>query len=107
MQATQILDADPPEDPRFRVMRLLVNALLMVLIAGVLTIVISILLALKRPSAPPPAADVPGLADGETLIRAEATESRITLVLEGADGGRRVIILDAATLRPITSLSAP
>lgn len=108
-QAVAHADDARPEDPRFRIMRRLVNALLIVLIAGVLTIVAALVLALKQSASPPPPSTtaIPGLAPSDRLIEAQATESRITLLIEGADGQRRVVILDARTFRPLSSLSAP
>lgn len=90
-------------------MRRLVNALLVVLIAGVLAIVVSVVLALKShvrrdPPAQAPSAEI-GLRPSERLVGAQATETRVSLIIEAADGERRVILLDAATLAPVGAAS--
>lgn len=88
-----------PEDPRLRLMRRLVTFLLMVLIAGTLAVVVALLIKLKSTTFEPSMREgaAYGLAPSETLISAEATAERITLLIEDQnDGARRVVILDAA-----------
>ncbi len=93
---------EAPEDPRFRVMRKLVNILLVVMIAGTLSISIALMIKLKDLRTP-----IHALAEGETIISATATEDRITLVLSGADGAQRVVILDAANFQPVREILTP
>ena len=86
------------EDPRMRRIRLLVSLLLIVMIAGFLTIVIALLLKLKDL----PSIGVAPLAPGETIASATSTADRISLTLINAETGReRVVILDAASFKPI------
>ncbi|MEL6316544.1 MAG: DUF6476 family protein [Pseudomonadota bacterium] len=92
------------EDPRFRVMRLLVKALLMVMIAGVLVITIALLAKLNRAQI----TSVAGLAPEERLLAAEANAERVTLTVENAaTGARRVIVLDGATFDPVREIVEP
>ncbi|MCI4663603.1 MAG: DUF6476 family protein [Neomegalonema sp.] len=98
-----------PEDPRFRVMRRLVTFLLMVLIAGTLTVVIALLLKLKSInfSSANPTATTIGIAADERLVRAEATSERITLLIERkATGAQRIVILDAQTFRVLSAIAS-
>lgn len=90
----------PEEDPRFRVMRRLVNLLLIVMIAGVLTIVIALLLKLKDASV----TTVAGVAADERIIGAESGDGRVTLIIEGPDGRQRVVVLDAINFRPLAEV---
>lgn len=86
------------EDPRFRVMRRLVSALLIVLIAGTLAVVIALLLKLRSTSfgGSSTSASVIGVSAEEKLIRADATADRISLIIEHKETGeRRIVILDA------------
>lgn len=94
-------------------MRRLVTMLLLVLIAGVLTVVIALLLKLKEldfraegggAQTAPVAGPVPGLRPGERLIAASASADRILLTLESADGTRRVVALDGRDFRPLAAL---
>ena len=81
-----------------RVMRRLVNILLIVMIAGVLVITIVLVVTLKRLGEPP----VAGLAEQERIVSAEANAERVTLLVENLETGeRRVILLDGRDLRPI------
>ena len=97
-------DDDAPEaveDPRLRLMRRLVSALLVVMIAGVVTITIALLIKLKRAQM----TTVAGLSATEKLLSAEANAERVTLVVEdSATGARRVIILDGASFDPIQQI---
>lgn len=96
-------DEDVVEDPRFRLMRRLVNLLLLVMIAGILAVVVAMMLKLKDFQPP-----VHPLKDGETIVSATASSDRVTLVLEGEDGVQRVVILDGANFQPIREiLTAP
>lgn len=99
---------DAPEDPRLRMMRRLVTFLLIVLIAGTLTVVIALLLKLKSTdlSSDDPVAAI-GLGPSESLAEASSTADRITLVIENAEtGARRVVILDAADYRVVGAVAA-
>ncbi len=83
--------------------------LLIVLIAGTLAVVIALLLKLKSISFEPSeaaAADI-GLGAGESLVGAEATAERITLLIEDAEtGARRIVILDAETYGVVGAVAA-
>lgn len=79
-------------------MRRLVTILLIVLIAGALSVVIALILKLKSTSFASPqitAAEL-GVGPGERLARADATAERVTLLIEDIEtGARRVVVLDA------------
>lgn len=81
-------------------MRRLVMALLVVMIAGVLAVVIALLLRLKdfKP------VEIQPIRTGERIVGAEATAERLTLTLEDADGGQRVIVLDGANFQPLREI---
>lgn len=83
-------------------MRKLVNILLIVMIAGTLSITIALMIKLKDLRSP-----VHPLAPGETIVSATATEDRITLVLSRPDGAQRVVILDAAKFQPVREILTP
>lgn len=101
--ANRAADAqETPEDPRFRVMRKLVNILLIVMIAGTLAISIALMLKLKDFRTP-----IHPLGKGETIVSATATADRITLVLSAEDGSQRVVILDAANFQPVREILTP
>lgn len=92
-------DDAPPEDPRFRQMRRLVNALLIVMILAVMAITLALVLKLRDL----PSIGVAPLRAGEELISATATADRITLTLrDNADGAGRLVILDARSFKPIS-----
>lgn len=95
-------DEPIPEDPRFATMRRLVNALLLVMIIGVVAVVLSLVSALRGLGDRPV---IPGLDEGERVVSAEATAERVTLILESADGARRIVLLDAASFQPIGVLN--
>lgn len=97
-------DAPPPEDPRFRTMRRLVNLLLIVMLIGFVAVVFALLLRLRDL----PAIGVAPLTPHERIISAEATEDRVTLALRDEETGEeRIVILDGASFKPIAVLSPP
>lgn len=103
-------DEDAPEHPRLKAMRRLVTLLLVVLIAGFLSVVIALLLKLKeadfsgKGARPAAQTAIPGLRPGERLLEAAAAEGRILLTLEADDGSRRVVVLDGRDFRPLQAL---
>lgn len=85
-------------------MRRLVNLLLMVMIAGFITIIIALLMRLKEM----PSIGVAPLEANERILDATASADRISLTLRNDDTAtERVIILDAATFKPIAVLNPP
>lgn len=89
-------------------MRRLVTYLLVVLIAGTLSVVIALLLKLKEVDFDSePTVGVVGVGAAERLVGAEATADRITLMIEDAESGaRRLVILDATTFEVVGAVAA-
>lgn len=87
---------DPPEPPRLRQLRWLVNALMLVLIAGVITVTALLVIRLAPFAAP-------GLPESLTLPPGERAEAVtlgrdwLAVVTTDAEGRQRVRVLDRAT----------
>ena len=91
---------DLPEPPRLRQLRWLVNALLLVLIAGI--VIITTLLAIRLAplgAPPPPLPDEIALPDGETAEAVTFGRDWIAIVTSDAAGAERIRLLDRATGR--------
>lgn len=97
------LDADaPPEDPRFRQMRRLVNMLLIVMIIAVMVVAFALVLKLRDL----PSIGVAALRPSEQIVATETTPDRIALTLRDAEtGASRVILLDATSFKPIAVIN--
>lgn len=93
----------PPEDPRFRQMRRLVNMLLIVMIIAVIAITLALVMKLREL----PAIGVAPLRPSEQIVSTETTAERVVLTLQDAEtGDSRVIVLDAGSFRPIAVINA-
>ena len=93
------LDEDlPPEDPRFRQMRRLVNMLLIVMIIAVIAITLALVMKLREL----PAIGIAPLRPSEQIVSTETTAERVMLTLNDTEtGGSRVVVLDAGSFKPI------
>lgn len=83
-------------------MRKLVNLLLIVMIAGILSVTIALMLKLKDMRAP-----VHPLAPGERVVSATATPEGISLVIEGPEGKNRIVLLDGTNFQPVREILTP
>jgi hypothetical protein len=88
---------DPPEPPRLRQLRWLVNALMLTLIAGVITIVVLLVIRLG-PFQPdpglPPQVSVP---EGEAVQAVTLGSDWVAVVTRDGAGRERVRVLDRLT----------
>lgn len=88
---------DPPEPPRLRTLRRLVNALMITLIVGFALIVFSLVTGLNRAPAPLALPDAVRLPDGETARAATLGSGWVAVVTADAAGRERIRVFDART----------
>lgn len=88
--------ADPPEPPRLRQLRWLVNALTLTLIVGVI-IVVGLLVIRLRPAPLPPLPEAVALPGGEQAEAVTFGTGWIAVVTTDAEGTQRIRVLDRLT----------
>lgn len=96
---------DLPEPPRLRQLRYLVNALMLVLIAGVVIITALLAVRLAPLGAPPPSfPEQVVLPDGETAEAITFGRDWIAVVTVDAAGAERIRVLDRESGRERASV---
>jgi hypothetical protein len=90
-------DIDPPEPRRLRQLRWLVNALLLTLIAGVITVTTLLVIRLAPLGAAPSVPEVVTLPAGESASAVTMGRDWIAVVTADEAGVERIRILDRLT----------
>jgi hypothetical protein len=90
-------DLDPPEPRRLRQLRWLVNALMLTLIAGVITVTTLLVIRLAPLGGAPPLPETVSLPAGETAAAVTMGRDWIAVVTADAAGVERIRVLDRIT----------
>jgi hypothetical protein len=88
---------EPPEPPRLRQLRWLVNALMLVLIGGVITVTALLVIRLAPFGAAPALPEAIALPEGERAEAVTLGRDWVAVVTTDGEGQQRVRVLDRAT----------